>query len=158
MDDYFNLLVAAVIAAVFVGWLGFFRTVRATKCGHRTLVRGTIEAFGELKNYMLPVEEGVAEYCLDCLSAMTIRCAWCDQPIFIDDPVTLRDVSADWTLTSHAKLSLRDEHDQRGRYIGCFRRTCVRTIDHPDGYWLPPGVVHRIPVAAHIPRTRMKTS
>ena len=62
----------------------------ATKCGHRTKRTGNITAFGQTIMVSMPKnKQGSVDHCLECIGKMAIRCAWCENPIFISEPITL---------------------------------------------------------------------
>jgi hypothetical protein len=117
----------------------------AKKCGHTTDASGPVSAFGVTITTEMPVEDGEVDWCLGCLSAMAISCAWCGHPIFIGNPVTLN-VARDpkFAVIEHAVVY--SEHPFR--LVGCLRWDCAETGADRAGFWLPGddgiGIVHRV--------------
>lgn len=71
------------------------------------------------------------DFCEKCLSDMTIQCAWCDQPIFIGDKVTMYQVShviGDPRIPAHAVVFTREPLV----YIGCARTECMSSSESPE--------------------------
>ncbi len=120
------------------------KVVRAG-CGHETAAEGEIAALGETTMMTMPRNAaGGFDYCLDCIAKMTIRCAWCDDIIFIGSPVTLYILPADEAVPDHAVVYSTDPL----RLVGCLGWDCADTSVDRAGFWLPgesgQGAVHRI--------------
>lgn len=126
--------------------LNLFRYT-ATKCGHRTKQNGSVSAFGRTITTEMPKNEnGSVDYCLDCIGKMAIRCAWCGEPIFIGDPVTLysppmKEFQIPQYAVIYSEVPLR--------FIGCLGWDCADTGADRSGFWLPDengkGFVYRVP-------------
>lgn len=116
-------------------WL-FNRTIVAD-CGHKTLIRDKVTAFGRSTVTTLPVENGKTPYCHRCLEKMAIRCAWCGEPIFVGDPVTLYIPNKDTKLPDYAV------HFEEG-VVGCLSIHCADTGADRAGFWYPPGTVKKV--------------
>lgn len=115
-------------------------------CGHRTRAKGEVTAFGVTIRTEMPRNDSNGfDYCLDCIAAMAIRCAWCAKPVFIGDPVTLYSPSAPWVFSEYAVIY----SDEPLRVVGCLRWDCADTGASRAGFWLPTedgrGRVHRVP-------------
>ena len=111
-------------------------------CGHETLIRDKVSAFGETITTELPIENGKTPYCHRCIEKMAIRCAWCGRPIFIGDPVTLYSpVNKNFKMPDYA-IIYNKEHNS---YVGCLRWDCAETSADRMGFWYPPGKVIRVP-------------
>ena len=114
-----------------------FKKKIVADCGHETLEKDTVIAFGESCKTKIPIVDGKTSYCHRCLEKMAIKCAWCGGVIFIGDPITIyspRD--KDNKMPDYAVL-YNKEHNS---YVGCLR--CAET---GAGFWYPPGKVYRIP-------------
>ncbi len=70
-------------------FLNVFKKKIVAGCGHKTLKKDKVTAFGESCETTIPISNGNTAYCHRCLEKMAIRCAWCGKAIFIGDPVTL---------------------------------------------------------------------
>ena len=121
------------------------RTV-ASKCGHKTLGKGEVTAFGQTVQTIMPLIDGSPEYCLDCIGRMAVQCAWCSLPIFVGDAVTLYSPrEADYEIPSFAVVFSREPV----RLVGCLRWDCMQTGADQVGFWLPDaagkGHVRRVP-------------
>lgn len=131
-------------------WIYKRRTPRyiATKCGHPTKQRGTVSAFEHTITTQMPQNEyGSVDYCLECIGKMAIKCAWCGNPIFIGDPVTLYTPQGDFKIPEYAVIN----NEKPLQLVGCLRWNCADTGADRAGSWLPnnddKGYVHRIPTA-----------
>ena len=84
-------------------------------------------------------ENGSPDYCLECIGNMTIKCAWCGNPITIGRPITLYVPDKDFKVPDYA---VRYIEGGVNALVGCFRMTCAdgRGL---SGHWLPPGKVER---------------
>lgn len=110
----------------------------ANKCGHKTKIKGRVCALGENFTLEMPLAENKKpDFCLDCISKMSIRCAWCGEPIHIGDPVTTLCVAQDYIPPEYA---VRYEDNS---FVGCLSWGCGEAIFR-SGFWMPPGVVHRV--------------
>lgn len=116
-----------------------FRGYRATLCGHTTKQQGIVTAFGKESALVMPInEQGSVDYCLSCIGKMAIQCAWCKEPIFIGDPVTLYIYPEDKLIPEHAVV-----HDANRRtVVGCLRWNCAETGADRTGFWLPDSKNH----------------
>lgn len=116
-----------------------FRKAQAG-CGHETRLAGIVKGQGqEVKMVLGRNKAGEIPYCFGCLGEKVIRCAWCGDPIFPGDPITLyapKDV-ANFTLREGAVL-----YDQeKTQVVGCLRWDCADTGADVAGHWTPDGVV-----------------
>lgn len=117
----------SIISSIFLRY-------KATKCGHNTKRRGPVSAFGITINTKMPKNEnGSIDYCLDCIAKMSIRCAWCREPIFIGDPVTLYTPRQDFQIPEHAVVHSNDPL----QLVGCLGSNCAHTGADRAGFWLP---------------------
>jgi len=130
-------------ALLLFAWL-YARTanIYATECGHETKRKGFLNAFGKMVEIRFIVRNNQTEYCLECLSGMAIRCAWCGEVIFPYDPITLYSpMDKNRQMPDHAVL-YNKEHNS---YVGCLRWECAETGADRCGFWYPPGEVYRVP-------------
>lgn len=130
--------------------LPFSREYHATMCGHQTPCQGHVHAHGGSTFTKMPITgKKTVDYCLDCLGKMAIRCAWCDRPIFIGDPVTLYTPTEGFTVPEHAVVYQTDPL----QLVGCLDWDCAFTGADRAGFWYPDpenkgvGHVHRVPTA-----------
>lgn len=143
----------------------FKRYVVASKCGHTTALKGTVSAFGQSTITKIRRDQnGSTPYCLECLGGMAIRCAWCGNPIFIGDPITLyapvSEESYEKRLKGQTEFFRVDYlgmklpkgsvvyGEKPYSLVGCLRWKCADTGADRAGFWLPgsdgKGTVHRI--------------
>ena len=107
---------------------------KAQKCGHRTKQKGLVSAFGTTIITKMPKnEDGLIHYCLGCIGKMAIKCAWCSNPIFIGNPITLYIPSDNSQIPEHAVVY----NKERLQLVGCLRRNCADTGADRAGFWLP---------------------
>ncbi len=92
-------------------------------------------------------ETGGFDYCLDCVAAMTIRCAWCGNVIFIGSPVTLYGPLPEFQIPEYAVVHSRDPL----KLVGCLGWDCADSGFDRAGFWMPgpdgSGLVHRVHTA-----------
>jgi hypothetical protein len=116
----------------------------ANKCGHKTKIKGTIKFFGEETTMSMPLEEnGNPDYCLECISKMSIKCAWCSKPILIGEPITLYIPEPEFEIPSHAKTF--NHAEGKIGLVGCLDIDCCASGADVQGRWMPPGEVQRVP-------------
>lgn len=124
-------------------WLAIshpFRKTYATNvCGHSTKKTGKVMAHGEsLVMSMTFSENSTPDCCLNCIAKMSIRCAWCGNPIHVGDPVTLYTPKKSFKAPEHAV-----------RYdsclVGCLGWNCADSGADRQRFWIPPGKVARVP-------------
>ena len=114
----------------------FFRTTyNANRCGHKTRSKGLIKV-GDRTNIMEMTlsENGNPDYCLDCISKMSIRCAWCSEPISIGNPITLYTPVKTYKIPEYAVLYT--EGGSRA-LVGCLDLNCADGGGDRAGFWLP---------------------
>lgn len=121
---------------------------KAVKCGHRTKRSGSVSAFGHAITTKMPKNKsGSVDYCLDCIGKMAIRCAWCGDPIFIGEPITLYAPRGDFQVPDHAVVYSKEPL----QLVGCLGWDCAETGADRAGFWLPgengKGRVQRVPTA-----------
>ena len=110
----------------------------ASICGHAVQGRKMrVEAFGEHVELESPVnDDGIVPFCASCLAGMTIRCAWCEQPIFISNMITLYSPRrGDRAIPMHATILSA----QNRQLVGCERTSCAMTGADYCGFWIPSG-------------------
>ncbi len=118
-----------------------FRKKILADCGHKTLVKDWVTAFGEAVITRLPIKNGGTSYCHKCIEKMAIRCAWCGKAIFIGDAVTLYTPNRDFQIPDYAVFFSREPI----RLVGCLRWECASSGADRSGFWMPPGAVERMP-------------
>jgi len=111
----------------------------ATECGHKTKMHGVLGRGDESTKFHLgyDITTGRPEYCLACIDAMEIACAWCGKPIQIGDPITVYERFIG-PIQKRARL-----HGDTA-VVGCLRRNCADGAHDRAGFWVEPGQVHRI--------------
>lgn len=106
----------------------------AVKCGHRTKRSGSVSAFGcTINTKMRRNRDGSVDYCLDCIGKMAIQCAWCGDPIFIGDPITLYTPRGEFKVPEHAVIY----NNEPLQLVGCLSLNCAETGADRAGFWLP---------------------
>ena len=147
-----SVLALWVFAQLMI-WRNFLKPLRvsepyrATVCGHLTALNGLVEAFGEKRQIRIrPTMSNTVSLCHRCVEERTIRCAWCGQPIFVGDPVTLHSpADSNCHMPAHAV-----PYEAKGHraYVGCLRFTCADTGGDRFGFWSVDaegkGFVHRV--------------
>jgi hypothetical protein len=91
-------------------------------------------------------KDGSVDYCLDCIGKMAIHCAWCGNPIFIADAVTLYTPNdKNFRIPDQAVVHSRDPL----QLVGCLGWNCAMSGADRAGFWVPgdngKGKVHRVP-------------
>lgn len=101
----------------------------------RTKRRGMISAFGEEGFMEMPLTpKGGVLFALEDIAAMTIRCPWCGEPIFIGEPVTLYSpVDPAFVVPEHAAVYSTNPL----RLVGCLGWECAETGADRSGFWQP---------------------
>jgi hypothetical protein len=125
-----------------MNFFNIFKKKIVAGCGHKTLEKDKVWAFGASDETTIPIIDGKTDYCHRCLEKMAIRCAWCGEVIFIGYPITLyspRD--KDHKMPDYAVLH-NGEHNS---YVGCLRWNCAESGADRAGFWYPPGKVYRVP-------------
>ncbi len=116
-------------------------TYLAKKCPHRTKKMGLIKVHGRERIMSLKENDsGGFDYCIACIAKKTIRCAWCGNPIFIGDPVTLYSPKKGVKMPDHAV-----RYKDTDCYVGCLGWDCAETGGDRAGFWAWPGKVYRVP-------------
>jgi len=107
-------------------------------CGHKTLKKDSVTAFGEKTTTEILISNGKTDYCHRCLEKMAIQCAWCGEVIFIGDPITLYSPDKQsFEIPKHAVT-----HGENPlQLVGCLRWGCADTGADRAGFWYPPGKV-----------------
>jgi len=120
-----------------------FKITYVASCGHKCIISDELTAFGQTIIYTLPIKGGKIEYCHKCLGKMTIRCAWCGNPIFIGDFITLYRPTRkkDFVIPSWAVIY---DNKKEQQLVGCQRKGCVDSNTDYCGHWLPPGKVKAV--------------
>lgn len=120
----------------------FRETYVANICGHKTKKKGRIVSLGEGHIMDMPLSEnGNPDHCLECIAAMSIKCAWCSGPIHIGSPVTLYVPKESFEVPDHA---VRFQDDPQC-LVGCLGWDCAGSGMDRAGFWYPPGKVYRVP-------------
>lgn len=127
----------------------------ATRCGHTTKRRGVLKAFGQQAKVRMPVNElGSVDWCLDCISDLTIRCAFCGNAIFIGEPITLHTPpKTGFQTPAHAYIYKNIPL----LLVGCIAcQGDTKTEAHMDYYWTvgddDRGFVHKVPAGTMLRR------
>ena len=118
------------------------KTYVANVCGHKTKKTGLVLSKNGRHTMSMPISEnGNPDYCIDCISKMTIRCAWCGDSIHIGDPVTLYVPNEIYKIPEYAVKYKEDERC----FVGCLGWDCASSGADRQGFWMPPGKVSRVP-------------
>ena len=136
---FFIPIIASALLFFWLLWRG--RKIQAVRCGHMTRIKDLVTAFGRTITTTVPVENGKTEYCHKCLEKMAIRCAWCGNPIFIGNPVTL--YSPNDSQRQMPDYSVLYDKELNS-YVGCLNWECAETGADRAGFWYPPGKVVRV--------------
>lgn len=133
--------------------LGSWSPIRykAVKCGHRTKQSGRVSAFEQTITVTMPQNQnGSMDYCLDCIGGMAIQCAWCGDPIFIGEPITLYTPRSDFQVPEHAVVYNKEPI----QLVGCLSGNCAETGIDRAGFWMPgengKGSVWRVPTVLEV--------
>jgi len=111
-------------------------------CNHQTKREGWITSDSGSYGMRMPLSDnGSPDYCLECIGKMEIKCAWCENPIRIGDPVTLYIPREPNNVPKHAVKY----HDDSKCVVGCLRWNCADSGMDRQGFWTPPGQVLRVP-------------
>ncbi len=105
------------------------------KCGHKTYLKDIIIFSGKPK--IIKINDKNIPYCHKCLEKMTIQCAWCGNPIFIGNRVTIHSPKETFIVPSYA---VKHTTHPTG-LIGCTRMSCCDMLGEMIGLWMPPGKV-----------------
>jgi len=125
----------------------FGRTLVATQCGHETKLVGQVSAFNRKTTLTIHPPKGEKPgYCHSCLGLMSIRCAWCGEPIFIGDPITLyTPTESNFKIPDHAVVHKQDPL----QLVGCLGWDCALSGIDRAGFWVPrddgKGCVRQVP-------------
>jgi len=138
---YFFVFSVAIFLLVGLIFFRKSKLFEATECGHKTKIKDSITAFGRTTITQIPVRNGKTGYCHRCLEKMAIRCAWCGEPIFIGDPVTLYSPADNKYKIPDYAILYKKEHNS---YVGCLCWECAESGADRGGFWLPPGKVKRV--------------
>ena len=129
-----------ILQAVMVAASAPFRRIHtANICGHKTRKKGFMYNGKSTSIMEMPLaSNGHPDYCLECIGKMSIRCAWCGEPITIGAPITLYLPNKELKVPNYAvKYGEGDEQ----ALVGCLRWDCADTGADMCGQWMPPGVV-----------------
>ncbi len=136
-----NILYRLNVLWLTISYL-FRKTYTTDMCGHQTKKTGEVKSRDESHIISMPFSEnGNLDYCLDCISKMSIRCAWCENLIHIGEPVTLYIPREPFNVPEHAVRYDKNE----SCLVGCLGWNCADTGADRQGFWLPPGKVDRVP-------------
>ncbi len=135
-----------IVYCLRVLWLAlshpFRKTYTANVCGHNTKKAGKITSHGQSRTVSMPLSEnGMPDYCFDCIAKMSIRCAWCENSIHVGDPVTLYTPQEPFEVPEYAVRYSKDDRC----LVGCLGWNCAETGADRQGFWMPPGTVARVP-------------
>jgi len=107
-------------------------------CGHETLKKDKVTAFGVSCEIKIPIVDGKTNYCHRCLESMAVKCAWCEKVIFVGMPITLYVARENFVLPDGAVWFNEDQRQP----VGCRRCAEMGPADWM-GLWIPPGKVER---------------
>src|SRR3989344_1863353 len=108
-------------------------------CGHKCKLMAKVKVFEEEIIFRLDKKD--LDYCQQCLSDMSIRCAWCGGSITVGDAITLyTPTKKDFQIPDYAVFYKRVPF----QLVGCLRWGCADSGIDRAGFWVPPGKVYRI--------------
>jgi hypothetical protein len=124
----------------------FFKNLFGAKiladCGHKTFEEGSIKAFGEKRKSKIKLSFSRMTYCFKCQKKMIIKCAFCEKPIFIGDPIVLIPPrNRFFQLPARAIIYSK----KPVLLIGCLRMDCIDKNNSQKAFWFPPGKVKKVP-------------
>ncbi len=121
----------------------FKHTYTANICNHKTKLEGPMSDGKHTITMKMPLaENGNPDYCLKCIGEMSIKCAWCNNPITIGSPITLYTPKDDYDIPEYAVPYT--ENDSKA-LVGCLGWECAHSGADMCGRWMPPGKVERQP-------------
>ncbi len=127
----------------------FQKNYIANVCGHQTKQEGVVTSQGESYILKMPLaDNNHPDYCLDCISKMSVRCAWCEKPINIGHPVTLYlapSPKEGFKIPEGAVRYFENNDEGTECLVGCLRFECAVSGADRQGFWIPPGKVARVP-------------
>lgn len=132
----------------------FYTTYTANKCGHKTKERGFMNDDDYTSVITTPLaENGIPDYCINCIGNMSINCAWCGNLITIGDPITLYAPKEIYRVPDYAVSYTRS--DDKKVLIGCLRWYCANSMDDRAGFWVLGknglGIVSRTHTSFEVP-------
>ena len=139
---FFNKIVSFFDEMKWIIILAFKNRQYEADCGHKTKERDWLKAFSGKIVIKVPLKNGKTPYCHRCLEKMTIRCAWCGEPIFISNSITLYSPKypENFEILEGAVVYSQEPL----RLVGCLRSNCAHTGGDRAGFWYPPGQVYRV--------------
>lgn len=115
----------------------------ANICRHKTRKKGFMHNGKSTSIMEMPLaSNGHPDYCLECIGKMSIRCAWCSEPIVIGEPITLEFPHEEFRVPDYA---VKHGEGKEQTLVGCLRWDCADTLVTMCGQWMPPGIVKRVP-------------
>lgn len=122
----------------------FRKTYTANICKHSTKLKGRILSTEDDFVMGMPFStDGNPDYCLECIGKMSIQCTWCGKRIRIGKPVTLCAPRDEATFKA-PPYAVRYHEDEK-HFVGCLRWECADSGIDRAGFWMPPGLVIRVP-------------
>lgn len=118
----------------------FWRITRkkvVADCGHESLAVKVITIHGKKHMFSWKNLKRV-KFCFDCFEKAIVYCAWCGEPIFPDDPITLYSPK---DLSYVPKEGSVKYSDNPATYVGCLGTKCADTGADRAGFWECPGQV-----------------
>jgi len=113
----------------------FSKTCTATTCGHKTKARGFMNDDDYTSVITTPLaENGIPDYCINCIGNMSINCAWCGNLITIGDPITLYLPQETYQIPNYAVPYTRS--DTKNALIGCLKWRCPKNPNDRAGFWV----------------------
>jgi hypothetical protein len=133
-----------ILQAVMVAISTPFQKIHVANIyGHKTRKKGFMHDGTSTSIMEMPLaENGHPDYCLDCISKMSIRCAWCGESIVIGEHITLDFPHKEFRVPDYA---VKYGEGEEQALVGCLRWACADTLAMMCGHWMPPGVVKRVP-------------
>ncbi len=107
-------------------------------CGHVAKRKTLVVHEGESNVFVLPQSH---EFCPDCWPKQAIKCAWCGEPIYLGDPVTLYSPNnSNFVVPAHAMV-----YQQKPlQLVGCMGWDCALSGMDRAGFYVAPGKIQRV--------------
>lgn len=128
-------------------WYKFLDLINPIKtvCGHKMARVGNIKFKDKDYEFTYSGEAGSQPPCWDCVRKAVIQCAWCGEPIFPSNPITLYTPNKEHEIPEYAVIYKREPL----QLVGCLRWKCALTGGDRAGFWSlnedgTSGHVHRV--------------
>ncbi len=132
IKNLYYITLNAINVALFKFFLRTFGKKVIAGCGHYTYLKDVVTFNGFAS--VIKITDKNVPYCHKCLEKMTIKCAWCGNPIFIGNRITLFSAKEIFKIPEYA---VKNE-DFPGGYVGCDRMSCCDMLGELIAFWTAP--------------------